>query len=243
MTLPETVENILQEAGLQSYLDEVLAALSSGTGPTTRDGMYAYRIVLQSPRWQERTRKNPEVPSTPWSAFTGQRVALAYNLNVCPPGRDVAQGTPCWTVRAVGSSKGQDTVKQSDILGYTPDVLVKDCSFVLNRGLLERKRAAGKKDVFAFVVGTAVPMSPSPRGLPKTWRPVGFNPLAPPKGLGEDGFKIITPKGRIAVDSLDWFFGAGRKAMGSVSTVRSNGSVTVSDLYEALEHGPDLTDI
>lgn len=243
MTLPETVESILQEAGLQSYLDEVLEALSSGTGPTTRDGMYAYRIVLKSPRWQERTRKNPTPPSTSWDSFAGQRVALSYNLNVCPPGRDVEQGTPCWTVRAVGSSKGQDTVKQSDILGYTPDVLIKDCTFVINRGLLERKRAAGKKDVFAFVVGTAVPLKPSPRGLPKTWRPVGFNPLAPPKGLGEDGFRIVTDRGRVAVDSLEWFFGAGRKAMGSTSLVRSNEPVTVRDLYEALDTGPDLLDV
>jgi hypothetical protein len=48
---------------------------------------------------------------------------------------------------------------------------------------------------------------------------------------------------RVAVDSLEWFFGAGRKAMGSTSLVRSNEPVTVRDLYEALDTGPDLLDV
>ena len=182
--------------------------------------------------------------STPWSKFKGQRVALAYNINVCgKPGVTVPAGSPCWTVRSVGSSRGRDTVQQTAILGYTPDVLLKDCTFVINSGLMERKRAAGKKDVFAFVVGTAVPLSPSPAGLPTTWSPVGFKPMAPPKGLNEDCFKIITPQGRrVSVEHLDWFFGAGQKAMGSSSRLRSNPAVTVANLYEALEAGPDLTD-
>ncbi len=169
-----------------------------------------------------RTLRNPNVSdpkATSWHKFVGQRVAVSLNLAVCGFGKPEKPGEACWTVRA----KPTNT---SAPLGYASDVLLTDCEFVIHHGLLKRKRAMGKKDVFAFAVGTAVAMSPSPPGLPTGWYRVGFNPLAPPKGLGEDSFMLVSgdkPREvRKPIDRLDWFFGHGRKSLGALARVRMN---------------------
>lgn len=188
--------------------------------------------------------ENPvAVPVADWRSFAGQPVALAYNLNVCPGGNrpEPPKGTPCWTVRAVSYVKGELRVKQTDIVGYVPEALLKDCSFYVDRTRLAAKRAQGKKDAFAYVVGTAVPLSPSPRDLPTTWAPLGFDPLGR-YGQAEDCFKLVTPAGRQSVERLAWFFGTGRKALASPVGMRGNPVVTVADLREVADTIPALTE-
>lgn len=190
--------------------------------------------------------RNPvSPPVSAWRSFVGQTVALAYNLNVCPGGNrpEPPPGTPCWTVRAVSSGRdGGLRVKQTDILGYVPEALLRDCTFYIDRTRLASKREQGKKDAFAYIVGTVVPLSPSPAGLPTQWTPLGFDPLGR-YGPAEDSFKLVTPSGRKSVERLGWFFGSGRKALASLSGVRSNPVVTVDDLREVAETLPPLTDV
>ena len=251
MTLPETVESILQEAGLQSYLDEVLAALSSGTGPTTRDGMYAYRIVLKSPRWRERTRFNPgssHIPTVPFSSFAGSIVACAYNLNQCRPGKESKPGEACWSVRA--APEGIETVEEAvdyfskkgstgaPVTAYTEGVLLRDVGFSVHDPVLRRVQKQGAKDVFAFAVGRAVSTSSKTVKVPKVWHAVQFSPLLPPKGRGERVFHVQGEP----VEHVDWFMGEGRKAVANVGRRNPDAlvSATLRDLRELLEKTPEL---
>ncbi len=202
-------------------------------------------IGMMMQRMFPTTVHNPNVSapaSTPWDKFEGERVAVAYNLNICGGGKPSKPGEACWTVRAKPSNS-------SAPIGYSASVLLQDCEFVINHGLLQRKRAAGKKDVFAFVVGTAVAMSPPPRGLPKGWYGVGFSPMAPPKGRGEDGFSLVSGLGgkdRQPIDHLAWFFGDGRKALGAIgahmAVPRSNPAVNIEDLRETAAWVMDFDD-
>ena len=198
---------------------------SSGTGPTTRDGMYAYRIVLKSPRWRERTRFNPgssHIPTVPFSSFAGSIVACAYNLNQCRPGKESKPGEACWSVRA--APEGIETVEEAvdyfskkgstgaHVTAYTEGVLLRDVGFSVHDPVLRRVQKQGAKDVFAFAVGRAVSTSSKTVKVPKVWHAVQFSPLLPPKGRGERVFHVQGEP----VEHVDWFMGEGRKAVANV---------------------------
>jgi len=160
------------------------------------------------------------IPNRPFEDFAGERVAVALNLNQCGPGKPDKPGEHCWSVRAKPGGP---------VLAYTPYVLLTDVELVVSPSGLARVQREGVKAGFAWAVGTAVAQKGAK--VPAQWQAVGFNPLLPPKGRGENGFRLIGDDGkRKPVETLVWFFGKGRKALGSNSAGRRNPWVETLDI-------------
>lgn len=184
------------------------------------------------------------IPVVSFSKFKGRIVACAFNLNQCGPGKVLKPDAACWTVRLA-----PDDIEDVDdavayfarkgasvpVAAYTKGVLLKDVGFSIQESGLRRVQREGKKDVFAFAVGTAAAGTQS---VPQKWHAVKFSPLLPPKGRGE---RVFSADGKTLTRAA-WLFGEERKAVVG-GTLRQNPGLqraSLSDLQRLLADAPDL---